>query len=300
VIYLKDIDLDMTRQVSKRRKGAKRDLILFCVGLLVLLVLSLCFTVVPAGHVGVIYSFAGGVKDNEFSEGFHVKAPWESVVMYSVRTQDYTMSSIIGEGVKSQADSIQVLTIEGLTVDLDLTVYYRLDAARASEIHKTVGPTYDEVLIRPKSREVIRTIVSGYSAQQVYSQGSRELISREILDGLREKLSGRPILIESVSLRNVVLPDKVKDAIEVKLEAEQEAKKMEFVIEKESLEADRKRIEAEGIRDSQRTIDESLTSEYLTWYWIQSLKEHSSVLYVPVGDNGMPLMKNVDQANRTA
>ena len=257
------------------------------------------FTIIPAGHTGVTYSWFGGVQDSQLSEGFHLKFPWERITPYSIRTQEYTMSSIIGEGAESQSDSISALTNEGLMVELDLTVYYRLDSSGASKLHKTVGPGYTEILIRPQSREAIRNVVAGYKAQEVYNTDTRQKISVEIQEQLSDRLSERPVIIERVALRNVRLPEKIQNAIDTKQEAEQEAIKMKFVLDKEKQEAERKRIEAEGIRDSQKTIDESLTQEYLTWYWIQSLKEHESVMYVPIGDTGMPLMKNVDAFNMT-
>ncbi len=252
---------------------------------------------VPAGHVGVLYdSFSGGVQAGEWTEGLHLKYPWQDVTMYSVRTRDYTMSIVRGEGVKTEDDSIEALTKEGLKVQLDMTVLYRIVPEKASEIHQTIGTDYATVLVRPTIRTAIRDISAQYGAKDIYSINRRK-IADEIADRINLKFQEKGIILESVLLRNVMLPDMVATAIEEKLEAEQQAQRMVFVLEKETQEAERKKIEAGGIAEAQEIIDSTLTNKYLYRYWIENLDKHNDVIYVPVGENGMPLFKTIEDGN---
>lgn len=262
-------------------------------GIVVLMTLffSIIYTV-PAGHVGV-YDLWGKVRDQVVYPGLHMKIPFANVEKMSIQTQDYTMSIVEGEGVVKGIDSISALTKEGLTVDLDVTVWYKLDHTKAAEIYKTVGVNYLGVLVRPKIREAIRAITAKYDAKTIYSE-DRARLQQEIQAAIEEDLEPRGVIIEKVLLRNVQLPQKVRGAIEEKLQAEQEAQRMEFVLLREKQEAERKRVEAQGIADANRVISGSLSENYLRWYWITNLDKHEDVIYVPIGDDGMPMFKNIN------
>lgn len=250
-----------------------------------------CIAIVPAGHVGV-HDLFGDVKEREYEPGFYIIHPFASLKDMSIKTQEYTMSSVTGEGEVKGADSITTLTKEGLTVNVDLTLLYSIQPEQADVIYTTVGLDYKDVLIRPNLRSVIREVIANYEAKEIYSE-KRSEIESEILTRFKDSLSNRGIIIENIMIRDIRLPQTISDAIEAKLTAEQEIEKRSFDVEKEKQEADRKRIEAQGIADANEIIATSLTSEYLTWYWIEGLDSHESVIYVPISSDGVPLFKQV-------
>jgi len=235
------------------------------------------WTTVPAGHVG-IYDELGNVNDKEYSTGFHWKVPWSGIHSMSIQTKEIKETS-------------EVPSKEGLIVTLDVSIWYKVKPDRASDIYRTIGENYQDVVINPLLRSSIRDITSKYEVKTLYTDG-REIVSTEIFELMKDELDSRGIELETVMLRDLKLPLTVANAIEQKLKAEQEAEQMEFVLEKETQEAERKRIEAQGIADSQAIIDQSLTPEYLRWYWLTHLKDHTSVIYVPIEPDGMIDMGN--------
>lgn len=261
--------------------------IIFVVGAITLL--AAMIIIIPAGHVGVIYDpFAGGVQDGELSEGLTLVPPWQEVILYSMRTQSYNLH-YGGDDI-----AVSALTAEGLTVSVDLTVLYHVQPGQASSIYQNIGKYYQEIVLKPIVRASVRDLISKYKAEDLYTEAKRVLIQNKLTSDVAEKLAEKGIEVESILIRDIVLPDKIMNAIEAKLESQQQAIMMEFVLEKEEQEAQRKIIEAQGIADSNEIISNSLTDSYLTWYWIQSLQQHESVIYVPVGDEGLPLFKEVD------
>ncbi|AKB85706.1 prohibitin family protein [Methanococcoides methylutens] len=203
------------------------------------------FVSIGAGEVGVKFSQFGGVQDDELGEGLHIVPPWVSVTKYSVRSEVYTMSARTSEGEVVGDDQINALTNEGLTLGLDISVRYRLVSEDASVVHKNLGTGYAEKIIRPTIKSVIREVVSRNTAMEVYGE-QRELVATEMREEMEAALLEDGIIVEEVLLRNVRLPEKVADAIESKLQADQEAQRMVFVKQKEQLEAERKIIEANG------------------------------------------------------
>jgi regulator of protease activity HflC (stomatin/prohibitin superfamily) len=254
--------------------------------------LSASWVIIGAGETGV-QSLFGKVRDGEFSSGFHVKNPFVRIDRMNIRTQDYTMSIMSQEGKKTGNDSITALTKEGLEVGLDMTVLYNLEESKASELFKNVGTGYDDVIIRPQIRSVIREVIATYETKDIYSEKRIEA-SREILQKLQGQLEDRGITVQEVLLRNVGLPEKLSQSIEQKLSAEQDAQRYDFLLQKEAKEADRKRVEAKGQRDAQKIINESLSNKYLQFLYIQNLKDREGTIYVPTSpNNGVPLFRGV-------
>lgn len=248
--------------------------------------------VIEAGETGV-YSLFGKVRDAELSSGIHLVIPLAKVTRMSVRTEEYTMSIAKGEGKKYEADAITSLTKEGLSVDLDMTVLYRLDEEKASDVYREVGLEYVEKIIRPMIRTSIRDIIADYEAKDIYSS-KREEASSKIQDSLKVVLEPRGIVVEKVLLRNVALPADLAQSIQSKLQAEQEAEKYDFVLARELKEKERKIIEAEGQRESQKIINESLTTNYLYYLYVNGLKDREGTIYVPTGPNtGVPMFRNL-------
>jgi len=260
---------------------------------IIIIVFSTMIVIVEAGHVGV-YDMLGNVSDDELQPGFHFKNPVATVYQMSTRTQEYTMSYMQGEGAKYSADVISALTKEGLTVDLDMTVLYRLESPKASDVYKTVGLNYVDVIVRPQIRTAIRDVVALYDAKQIYSE-ERQTIGLEIFDEMEPSLKERGIILEKVLIRHVQIPDELTKAIEQKLTAEQNIAKKAFEVQEAQQEANRKREEAQGIADANTIISNSLTNNYLRWYWIDSLQNQQSIYYVPVGTDGLPIMKIIDE-----
>lgn len=263
-------------------------------GIFVLWLLIASITVIDAGETGV-YSLFGKVKDKELSSGLHLVIPLAKVTKMNIKTQDYTMSNVIGEGNRKNADAIAALTKEGLDVNLDITVLYRLNEPNASDIYKSVGVQYGEIVLRPAIRTVIRDVIAQYNAKDIYSE-QRESASTQIFDRLQTDLNDRGIIIEQVLLRNVELPNRLTQSIQEKLQAEQEAQKYDFLLETERKEKERKVIEAEGQRDAQQIINQSLSTNYLYYLYINQLKDLEGTVYVPTSPStGMPLFRNIGQ-----
>ncbi|MDH4330411.1 MAG: prohibitin family protein [Candidatus Moranbacteria bacterium] len=277
---------------SKNSMEILKRKVLMIVGVIVAIIVAVnIIVIIPAGYTGVQTLF-GKVKDKELSSGMHIVNPFVAIEKMSIRTEEYTMSVVQGEGQRVGADQIQALTKEGLTIDLDITVFHHLIEDRASDVYKDLGSNFQEKIIRPEIRSAIREVIAGYDAKAVYSEKRGE-VATAIKDRLIETVEPRGIIVEQVLLRNVTLPAKLSGSIQEKLQAEQESQRYDFLLEKEKKEADRKRIEAEGQRDAQKIIDESLTENYLEYLYIRELKDRQGTIYVPTGSNGLPLFKSV-------
>jgi len=276
-------------------KKNKKIAMLIILGVVIIFFLSIAsafWVVVDAGETGV-QSFFGKVRDQEFHSGFHLKNPLVKVTKMNIRTQDYTMSITQGEGKRFGSDVITALTKEGLSVDLDITVLYHLTEEKASDIYRDVGLNYDEVIIRPQIRSVIREVIANYEAKDIYSEKRLEA-AEKIAETLKEKSGPRGIEIEEVLLRHVELPDDLAQSIQLKLQSEQEAQRYDFVLQAEEKEAERKRIEAAGQRDAQSIINQSLTSRYLQYLYIKNLENREGTIYVPTSpNNGVPLFRGL-------
>jgi regulator of protease activity HflC (stomatin/prohibitin superfamily) len=229
------------------------------------------FVQIEAGEVGVKKLF-GKVQNEPLSSGLHVINPLFTIVRMDVKTQNYTMSGTLDEGHKSSDDAIRVLTSDGLEVVIDLTVLYRVVPSEAPRIVKETGTDYRDKIVRPISRTKIRDNAVYYEAIALYSTRRDEFQNR-IFKGIDEEFKKRGLFLENLLVRSITLPTAVKSTIEQKIQAEQEAQKMQFVLQKETQEAERKRVEAQGISDYQRIITASLTDKLLQYEQIKALKE---------------------------
>ncbi len=273
-------------------KGTKRIFVSVLISLAIIIFLINAIRIVDAGETGV-YSLFGKVKNEEVKSGLHVINPFAKITQMSIRTEEYTMSVTQGEGKVSGADAITSLTKEGLSVDLDMTVLYRIDEEKASDIYKDVGLNFEDKILRPSIRTSIRDIIAQYEAKDIYSEKRQEAADK-IKDNLSSDLEARGIIIEEVLLRNVALPANLSKAIQEKLQAEQEAQKYEFILQREEKEKERKIIEAEGQRDAQKIINESLSTNYLYYLYINELKDREGTIYVPTGNStGVPLFRDL-------
>ena len=263
--------------VARQRK----DVAPYGVGGVVLvafLILIQAVRIVPAGYVGVIDLF-GNVSPRTLPSGINLINPLARVVPMSVRTQE-------------DKETMSVPSKEGLNVSLEISILYRLKQDKASEIYRTVGRDYVEVVLIPQSRSVARDVTVASEAKALYTS-ERETLAQKFHNYLQAHVEERGIVIESILLRSITLTPTVSQAIEQKLKAEQEAERMKFVLQKEQQEAERKRVEAAGIRDAQSIINQSLTSQYLHYLWINTLNKNPNVIYVATEAN-MPLFRAIN------
>jgi regulator of protease activity HflC (stomatin/prohibitin superfamily) len=266
--------------------------------ILVIVVLLSFWVIVPAGHVGVKDTL-GVVDDHVFQPGFHLKNPLTRVVVMPTRTQKY-----IDYG-KSDVATIKALSNEGLEVSMGIAVMYHIEPMMAPNIYKTIGQDYENVVMLQPIHSVPRDVISRYDVKTLYSaqhdpnSPDRARIEQELTGGIRSRLTidgqSRGIVVEDVFIRDIGLPQSLIDSITNKLKMEQEIAQKKFEVQKQEAEADRMRAEARGIADANNIIAKSLTPEYLRWAWIEALKVRTGdTYYVPVGDDGLPLMKNVE------
>ena len=239
--------------------------------LIVLGFVTSCFVQIDAGQVGVKKLF-GKVQPSILSSGLNFINPLMEVDRLDVRTKNYTMSGVNDEGRKAGDDAIKVLTADGLEVTIDLTVLYRVIPSEAPRLIRETGSDYEDKIVRPISRTRIRDNAVYYEAISLYSTKRDEFQTR-IFKGIEADFKSRGLLLENLLVRNITLPTAVKSTIEQKIQAEQESQKMQFVLAKERQEAERKRVEAQGISDYQRIISESLTERQLQYEQIKAMKE---------------------------
>ena len=224
---------------------------------------------IEPGDVGVQKLF-GKVNTNILESGLNLINPLVEVVTFDVRTQNYTMSGVHDEGEKMGDDAIRVLSADGLEVIIDLTVLYKVIPTEAPRILKEIGTDYRNTIVRPICRTKIRDNAVYYDAVALYSSKRDEFQSR-IFKTIETDFKNRGLILEQLLVRNITLPASVKAAIESKINAEQEAQKMTFVLQKEKQEAERKRVEAQGIADYQTILSTGLSDKQLQYEMIKAI-----------------------------
>ncbi|MBX7203913.1 MAG: prohibitin family protein [Bacteroidia bacterium] len=246
--------------------------------------LSVCFKQIDPGQVGVQVLF-GKVQPAILESGLHVINPLVDVKTVDVRTQNYTMSGVHDEGEQAGDDAIRVLTADGLEVTIDLTVLYRLIPSESPRLLQQTGLDYQDKIVRPLTRTKIRDNAVYYDAVSLYSKRRDEFQTR-IFNSIEKDFKNRGLVLEQLLVRNITLPQSVKTSIESKINAEQEAQKMQFVLQKEQQEAERKRVEAQGIADYQKIISSGLSDKQLQYESIKANLElakspNSKVIVIP-------------------
>ena len=226
---------------------------------------------IDAGEIGIKVLF-GSVKNDVLRSGLHLVNPLYEIKKVDVKTQNYTMSGVHDEGNQLGDDAIRVLTSDGLEVTIDLTVLYRVVADDAPKLFQQTGLDFKDKIVRPITRTKIRDNAVYYQAVELFST-KRDEFQQRIYKTIEDDFRKRGLMLEQLLVRNITLPNSVKASIESKINAEQDAKKMEFVLQKEKQEAERKRVEAQGIADYQRIINTGLTDQQLQYEQIKALKE---------------------------
>ena len=260
--------------------GAGRRILQLAILVLVIILLMASTTSIPTGNVGVLTLF-GRVTGETLPEGIHLVNPLKSVQKLSIQTQ-------------SVKESANVPSNEGLILALDTSLLFRLDKDKAAFVYQTVVDNYAEKIVEPTLRAAIRASTSAHSANALYTN-ARELVQQQIQDELTAQLAPRGVIVENVLLRDVQLPAMLKGSIEAKQQAEQDALRMSFILQKEKQEAERKRIEAQGIADFQRIVATGISAQLLEWKGIEAtekLAASSNAKVVIIGNpkNGLPLV----------
>jgi len=260
--------------------GAGKRILQLAILVLVIILLMASTTSIPTGNVGVLTLF-GRVTGETLPEGIHLVNPLKSVQKLSIQTQ-------------SVKESANVPSNEGLILALDTSLLFRLDKNKAAFVYQTVGDNYAEKIVEPTLRAAIRASTSAHTANALYTN-ARELVQQQIQDELTAQLAPRGVIVENVLLRDVQLPAMLKGSIEAKQQAEQDALRMSFILQKEKQEAERKRIEAQGIADFQRIVATGISPQLLEWKGIEAtekLATSSNAKVVIIGNpkNGLPLV----------
>ena len=239
-----------------------------------------CWTIIPAGHVGVI-DFFGTVSDQTLKPGVNFVNPLANVVKFDARTQE-------------MKEVMTVPSKEGLTIDLEISLLYSLSFENANKIYKSVGEDYVEKILAPQFRSVVRGVTASYDARALYT-AEREELAKKIEREISNLVKPRGITIEAAPLRQLTLPARLTESIEEKLKAEQESQRMQFVLQRETQEAERKRIEAKGISDFQNIVAKGISDQLLKWKGIEATEKLASsnntkIVVIGSGKDGLPLI----------
>jgi len=265
---------------KKRLNKSESSFALIGIVVALLVAFSQLVTVIPAGHTGVI-DFLGMVSDNTLKPGVNLVNPMAKVEKMSIKTQELK-------------ELMSVPSKEGLSVDLEISVLFKLNSQKAHDIYKTVGPNYAEIILVPQFRSVVRGVTARYEAKALYT-ASREKLANEIITELEKLVGPRGITIEQAPLRQIQLPARLTQSIEEKLQAEQESQRMAFILQKEEQEAERKLIEAKGISNYNNIVNASLTDRILKQKGIDATlklagSSNSKVVVIGSGKDGLPLI----------
>jgi prohibitin 1 len=249
-------------------------------GLVAVILLFSCVTKVPTGNVGVLTLF-GRVTGEVLAEGIHLINPLKTNNQLSIQTQTIK-------------ESASVPSSEGLVMNLDTSLIYHLNPERAADVFQKIGGNYEQVVVEPTLRAAIREATASHTANALYT-GEREMVAKQISDQMTASMTQRGIIVENVLLRDIQLPQTLKSSIEAKQQAEQEALAMNFRLQKEKQEAERKRIEAGGIRDFQQIVAQGISPQLLEWKGIEATEllaksPNSKVVVIGNPKNGLPLI----------
>ncbi len=269
---------------KKRSNKAESAYALIGFAIALLIAVMQCWTIIPAGHVGVI-DFFGTVSDYTLKPGVNFVNPLANVVKFDARTQEIK----------------EVMTVpskEGLTIDLEISLLYSLSFENANKIYKSVGEDYVEKILVPQFRSVVRGVTASYDARALYT-AEREQLGKKIEEELSSLVKPRGITIEAAPMRQLTLPARLTESIEEKLKAEQESQRMQFILQRETQEAERKRIEAKGIADFQEIVSKGISEQLLKWKGIEATEKlagstNTKVVVIGSGKDGLPLILGSD------
>ncbi len=227
--------------------------------LLGILLLSAGCTTIGPGRAGVLWHASDGTESKVYGEGLYMVAPWHDMAVYDLRSMN-------------RDEKLTVIAVNGLAMQLDASVRYRIVPEELVQLQHEVGPKYFETILEPVLRSEARRVIGRYTPEELYSS-KRDVIEREIREELRQKIEGRHLVLEAVLIRNIELPEAIREAIDKKLAAEQEVLKMKYLLDIAKATAEQQRIEAQGVADYNRTVTSSLSAQILEFERIQQMSK---------------------------
>lgn len=267
---------------NAKKRYSKQEAAISLAGIIIATVVAISqfWTVIPAGHVGVV-DFFGMVSDNTLYPGVNVVNPMANVIKFDARTQEIK-------------EDMVVPSKEGLTVQLEISLLFSLSFENANKIYKTVGEDYVNKILIPQFRSVVRGVTARYEARSLYT-ADRERLAKEIETELSALVGPRGITLEAAPMRQIKLPAGLTASIEEKLKSEQESQRMTFILERERQEAERKRIEAQGIADFQNIVAKGISDQLLKWKGIEATEKlanssNSKIIVIGSGKDGLPII----------
>ncbi len=279
------ININQNKNPFEGKNFTKYIVFGFLAIMLISLLSNTTFITIPPGAKGVKFKrFAGGIKkDVIYDQGFHVVMPWDNMIVYDVRTNE-------------SFETMDVLSKNGLSIAVELSYRYMPEAQKIGYLHDEIGPDYSNRIIKPEIRSATREVIGKYLPEELYST-KREAIQDEIFTQTQDAIKTKYINLDAILIRSVQLPDKLKAAIEQKLEEEQLAFQFDFKLERERKEAERKIIEAQAKADANKILNASLSDKILRDKGIEATLElaqspNSKVVIVGGGDEGLPLILN--------
>lgn len=241
---------------------------------------------IDSGEAGVLWRAIGGTNmDKVYGEGFHIVAPWNSLYVYNIKSID----------VKEEMD---IVTANGLTVSAEFSIRFHPLREELPKLHSEVGRYYYDIVVGPVLRSQARKVLGRYEPEEIYST-KREAIEQETRDAVTAEMQGKHIAVEGVFLRSFKLPQQLQEAINNKLTQQQKSQEMQFVLQREQQEAERKRIEAEGIRDFQKIVTEGISERLLKWKGIETTEklaqsQNAKIVIVGNNDQSLPVILSAD------
>lgn len=273
--------------LNAKKRYNKQEITFSSIGIVVASVVAVSqfWTVIPAGHVGVV-DFFGVVSDNTLYPGVNLVNPIANIIKFDARTQELK-------------EEMTVPSKEGLTVQLEISILFSLSFENANKIYKTVGEDYVEKILIPQFRSVVRGVTARYEARSLYT-ADREKLAKEIEEELASLVGPRGITLEAAPMRQIKLPAGLTASIEEKLKSEQESQRMTFILERERQEAERKRIEAQGIADFQNIVAKGISDQLLKWKGIEATEklansQNSKIIVIGSGKDGLPIILGGDK-----
>ncbi len=265
-------------------QGLPKAMVMGAAGLIFLVLFgSSMFVTIDSGEKGVLFKkFGGGLeKDVIYGQGFHVIAPWNDMFVYDVK-------------IHETFEKMEVLSKNGLSIKIDLSFRYNPVEEKIGYLHDQIGRDYVERIIKPEIRSVTREVIGNYLPEELYST-KREAIEDEIEDLTRAKVEAKYLTLDAILIRDVTLPQTLRNGIEKKLVQEQESLEYEFKIDKARKEAERKEIEANGIAKFQKIVNQTITPQLLKWKGVEATQEiakspNSKVIVIGNGDGDLPII----------
>ena len=241
------------------------------------------YNIEPGQQAIKFKTLSGGLdKETMYTQGLNIIAPWNRLEVYDIKFQ-------------STAEVMEVLSVDGLQIKIDLSFRYNPIPDKIGYLHDEIGRDYLERIIKPEIRSITREIVGNYEAEELYSKGGIKSIEEQISEKAKKSLKKKFITLDAILIKDISLPQKLRAGIEKKLVQEQEALEYKFKIEKEQKEAERKRIEADGIAEFQRIVNKTITPELLKWKGVEATQEiaksnNSKTIVIGNGSDDLPII----------